>query len=158
MHEWYVICNEYACSYLQNNKMIYLISSNDYEHLGEDSISGVLKLLSHWFPPKFEHRSLSNHSMKERSNGKTEWKTIQYLIFPIKTHPHIQTMYYKLSTVFHVLKSFSNSRIASMDTFIKLNNKKAVCRKKKKVHYVVLQYFYFGQYLTGSSSIYKQVI
>lgn len=85
----------------------------------------------HWFSPKFEHRSLSNHSMKEGSNGKTEWKAIQYLIFPIKTHPHTQTMYYKLSTVFHVLKSFSNSRIASMDTFIKLNNKKAVCRKKR---------------------------
>ena len=85
----------------------------------------------HWFSPKFEHRSLSNHSMKERSNGKTELKAIQYLIFPIKTHPHTQTMYYKLSTVFHVLKSFSNSRIASMDTFIKLNNKKAVCRKKR---------------------------
>lgn len=85
----------------------------------------------HWFSPKFEHRSLSNHSMKERSNGKTEWKTIQDLIFPIKTHPHTQTMYYKLSTVFHVLKSFSNSRVASMDTFIKLTNKKAVCRKKK---------------------------
>lgn len=69
---------------------------------------------------------------KKEAMEKLNEKLFNIWFFPIKTHPHIQTMYYKLSTVFHVLKSFSNSRIASMDTFIKLNNKKAVCRKKKK--------------------------
>lgn len=48
---------------------------------------------------------------------------------PLKTHSHTQTMDYKFSTVFHVLKCF-NSRRASMATFIKLNNQKVVCRKK----------------------------
>lgn len=67
---------------------------------------------------------------KKEAMEKLNEKLFNIWFFPLK-HTHIYKLYYKLSTVFHVLKSFSNSRIASMDTFIKLNNKKQSAEKKK---------------------------
>lgn len=70
----------------------YTTSSNDYEHLGEDSISGALKLLSHWFQ-SLNIGVFQIILWKKEAMEKLNEKLFNIWFFPLK-HTHI----YKLCT------------------------------------------------------------